>query len=363
MELIPYNPAYTIHPNGFPNFGNSCFFNSLLQCLLSCTSIFEVIEKNQNIDNIKDNPLAKNLMDLYRANLNHENLHPHCINVWRSILGIAAARRDTIKFEPGMQHDAHEGLMLFLGVLDTMPALKILFEHRHRKQIVCNECKELIVNRTDTNLVFEVQPDLKTEQREQFKDIDEFYNTSMPLGVFLRKQNGFVEDFICPKCKSSKPKFQTVTLTMIPEILPITLKKYREKIPTPFPATLKFITKSGTEQLVYRLIAQSEHMGSMSGGHYWALCLRKENGHLKWKKLNDESVSDGKPGPTNNSYVIFYHYIGVEPINTESTQDSTQNSTQNSTQISDQESIQESTNSSIKINTLGNEFSKLNIDS
>jgi hypothetical protein len=52
----------------------------------------------------------------------------------------------------------------------------------------------------------------------------------------------------------------------------------------------------------------------MDGGHYWAICLRRECNNLKFKNLNDSSVSNAIAGPTPNSYMIFYHYIGTEDI-------------------------------------------------
>ena len=53
----------------------------------------------------------------------------------------------------------------------------------------------------------------------------------------------------------------------------------------------------------------------MMGGHYWALCLRKNiENRLIWKNLNDQSISDARPGPTINSYVLIYHLISIENV-------------------------------------------------
>jgi ubiquitin C-terminal hydrolase len=314
MDLTPYNSIYTIKPNGFPNFGNSCFFNSLLQCLLSCTSIFEVLIHNRNKDHIKNNVLAQNLIELYEANIAGDPLDDKCRAVWRSVINISKSRKDSIKIVPGMQHDAQEGLMLFLDVIDTIPELKRLFMHRHRIEVTCNECKKKVVDKAEDNMVFEVQPDLKMPQLEKFKNLDKYYNLSMPLNRFLRKQNGFIEGFRCTECKSTLPKFKTTTLTMIPEILAVTVKKYYEKVLTPFPGKLEFISKGRKKKFKYTLVAQSEHSGSMFGGHYWAIGLRKNDNKLEWKSLNDSNVSDGVPGPTPNTYLLFYHFTDIVDV-------------------------------------------------
>jgi ubiquitin C-terminal hydrolase len=201
--------------------------------------------------------------------------------------------------------------MMFLDAMETIPEVRRLFEHRYRTQVFCELCKDYVIDKRETNLVFEAQSDLKTEQLDKYKEIDEFYNSSMSLNDFLCKQNSYVdENHVCPKCNIKCSKFQTTTLTMIPEILTVVFKKYMTKITTPFPAKLEFIAKGGTKKLIYKLVAQSEHSGNMSGGHYWAICLRSDG----WKLLNDSNVNDANPGPTNNTYIIFYNYVETEDI-------------------------------------------------
>jgi hypothetical protein len=258
--------------------------------------------------------LAQNLIELYEANIAGDPLDDKCRAVWRSVINISKSRKDSIKIVPGMQHDAQEGLMLFLDVIDTIPELKRLFMHRHRIEVTCNECKKKVVDKAEDNMVFEVQPDLKMPQLEKFKNLDKYYNLSMPLNRFLRKQNGFIEGFRCTECKSTLPKFKTTTLTMIPEILAVTVKKYYEKVLTPFPGKLEFISKGRKKKFKYTLVAQSEHSGSMFGGHYWAIGLRKNDNKLEWKSLNDSNVSDGVPGTTPNTYLLFYHFTDIVDV-------------------------------------------------
>lgn len=322
-DLVQYEDKYVPSGQGFINLGATCYFNSLLQCLLSCPSIYKTLDSIRDKEYVKKNRLAQNMLKLWDLALKGERIHDVCIPIWRDIIGIARSKNNRILMDNGQQ-DVHEGLMMFLDAMETIPEVRRLFEHRHRLQILCEKCKEFTVDKKENNLVFEVQPDLKTEQVERFKQIDDFYQSVMPLNDFLKKQNGYADkDFRCPKvigyreelnekgervpiiCGALGEKFRTTTLTMIPEILPVVIKKYHKKINTPFPAKLEFQAK-GNKTLVYDLVAQSEHSGSMSGGHYWAICKRSDG----WKNLNDGQVSDGTAGPTENSYVIFYHYAG-----------------------------------------------------
>jgi hypothetical protein len=309
MDLIAYNKDFALKSNGFVNVGNTCYFNSLLQCLISCPSIFEVLEKNKELPHYKTNPIAKQLINLYTLSKSGDDIQNQCISIWSTIIRASAKRNDRVTLCSGNQEDASEGLMIFLDIMDFLPEIKRLFEHRHLIQIFCNECNQVVSDTKAMNMVFEVQADLTTEQLSKFSSLDKFYGTTMQLNDFLKKQNGYVdEDYICPKCKVKGSKFKSTTLTMVPEILPIVFKKYNKmgkvNVNTPFPEKLEFMSKGYGKKLIYTLVAQCEHSGGTSGGHYYAYGLRTDG----WKLLNDSSVSNVNPGPTSNSYMLFYHF-------------------------------------------------------
>ncbi len=310
MDIIEYDEKYVPDGQGFINIGSTCYFNSILQCLLSCPSIYKTLDAIREKKHVKINKLAQNFIDLWDSALKNEDISQKCFPVWNYIIAISRSQNNKIRMDSGQQ-DAHEGLMMFLDAVESIPEIRRLFEHRYRIQAFCDLCKECVIDRKETGLVFEVQPDLKTEQLDKFKEIDEYGNTSMPLNEFLVRQNGYIDgNHICEKCNQRSEKYKTTTLCMIPEILAVTFKKYTNKMNTPFPATLKFISKGASKQLVYKLVAQTEHYGSMSSGHYIAICKRSSG----WKEISDNSVSDGQAGPTTNTYIVFYHYMGEELI-------------------------------------------------
>jgi ubiquitin C-terminal hydrolase len=307
-ELIPYNKKYAIEPNGFVNLGATCYFNSVIQCVLSCTSIMEVLEKNINNQSVKKNKLAQMLIAAWKKSLSGGDITDSCVPIWREIINISQSQNTKIKMNWGQQ-DAHEGLIMFLSALESVPQVYQLFQHRCRNDIYCSKCKSVVSSNKMLELVFETPADLKNEQLKQFENLDEYYKTSINLQEFLTKNNGYIDaQYKCPKCGDiSKEKYQSSYLTMVSEIITIVFKKYEKKHLILFPMNLEFTAKCGTKKIRYKLVAQSEHSGSMSGGHYWAVCLRSDG----YYNLNDTMLSKANPQPTENTYLVFYHYIGT----------------------------------------------------
>lgn len=99
----------------------------------------------------------------------------------------------------------------------------------------------------------------------------------------------------------------------IPTILFIRFNQYVGHKKRFFPTEMYFNGKEGGK-LRYSLVAQMEHSGSLTGGHYWAHGVRKSTAGDKLVScsLNDVSVNPVKLGPTAATYCVVYHYIGVE---------------------------------------------------
>lgn len=343
-ELIPLNEESLPPPFGFHNIGFTCYFNSVLQALISCTSFTEDLMKNRK--EYEKHPVAGIfclMINLYQELMQDkadqatitQKMHKYAPAMWKNMMVYASKKYKG--FQPGQQC-ASEGYNILLDTMDEFTELNDYFIHRYKTSIYCHDCQDWVTSKNDTFNMFEVQADLRTEQIEKFAAIDEDYNIARDMNSFLAKQNGYADkDFKCPKCNKKGEKFLSNKLVMVPEVLVVLAKKYDKKkklnVVTPFPEILSFnklapspyvdsvdmgvddadgerkddSEDDGQEnkKLYFRAVAQVEHAGGRNGGHYWAICRRNDG----WYRLDDMSVSKAEFGATANTYMVFYHFV------------------------------------------------------
>lgn len=321
---MSYNPGLELVPFGFDNMGATCYFNSVLQSLLSCTSFIDEIIKNKERKKYNEHPVLSIIIEMVELGLSFRNdidkkreykirdtreiseynqkLSNYSPRIWVAMIKLLCKKHNkrSREFMAGQQC-AGEGFNYLLDSMDEFTDIQNLFLHRYCNSVQCFNCGKWISKVTSMNNIFAIPHNLESEQIKKFK-----HNNTPDMSQFLAKQTGYVEDYICPKCKDNAEKYTVNNLTMVPEILVVLSKKYKcdEKLDvyTDFSKTLEFNGKNG-KKMIYDAVSQIEHVGNLNGGHYWAIS-RRYNG---WYKLNDESVGDSEFKPTNNTYIVFYH--------------------------------------------------------
>ena len=231
---------------GLPNLGNTCYINSILQCLRYSKDLVYMLKSH---DTSNDSDLIKSLMELFYANAPR-----HYLNVFVRELS------KTQEFKLMRQCDAHE---LFLYLTDSLftqlKSYKNPFMGNLESTITCFVCKAKSVT-TYPFASLSVQIPLVACTVDQ-------------LLTDFCKQETLTDKIMCDSCKVKQPCSKTLSVQPA-QLLAIHLKRFNG------------MNKLYTEVLIqdeikiqsnkYRLYALCNHSGNSFGGHYTATCMKRD---------------------------------------------------------------------------------------
>lgn len=245
------NKQLVIPPMGFENTGSICYFNSLLQCLLSSSVFLAYMIKHP----------TKEFTEFFRFIINGQ---------WDLIFSTRLLQTYNL-VRPNQSVSEYFGF--FLERLHLEP----IFECSHRVISRCQGCGY-------------------TKETK-----DKFYNLLVD-GHFSEffKYEEILDDVKCDQCKQKHQVFRKRLIEGIPPVLAISLNKYLVKRDIDYPQGFKI------EDVSYRLIGTVEHYGVLGAGHYVARFHR--NG--QYMMANDSRVTPITDiTPTCNTYMIFYERV------------------------------------------------------
>lgn len=140
------------------------------------------------------------------------------------------------------------------------------------------------------------------------------------LKLFTKKETLSDDDrWFCPNCKQLQRATKKIDLWRLPQVLIIQLKRfnytrwYRDKIDKLIDCPLQDLDLGSyvvpnNEKLnaKYNLIAVSNHMGGLGGGHYTAYAKNIED--QKWHSFDDGYVSEANESSiiSRAAYVLIY---------------------------------------------------------
>ncbi|CAE6470212.1 unnamed protein product [Rhizoctonia solani] len=307
-------PQVGRHP-GFNNAGNTCFLNSVLQCLLHIPPLLNIILAHQH-----DKPgfcMICLLQGLARASfLNKKRGAWTIIN---NINKIAKGMRQ------GRQEDAHEFLRYSVDALQRS-ALAIysststkhpnpnkiphalaetswvhsIFGGRLRSRVSCRTCHHC----SDT---FDSLLDLSIE-------IVRVNSLANALSQFVKPEVLSGEDaYRCEKCKKPVTAEKFMTVHEAPVCLTIHLKRFSpigrkigHQMSYPEVLDLQKFMSEGQKGKTYMLNGVISHLGSgPNSGHYTAHVKGADG---RWTAMDDDLVTPCSSPPLNlkNAYVLFY---------------------------------------------------------
>ena len=210
MDLIVFNETYLPHAFGFRNMGATCYFNSLVQSLLSCTSLTQTMLENRNEPEYRSNIVARvyiQLLDKINSKMLSSSEKSTALMemsplLWTSIIEHLKSKNSQSQFGRG-QEDSHESFKMLMECWDDLHDIIRLFTHKDHVSIFCTECKqwnnsqnEDANNKNSSNEImtyYELPRGLKSEiPPELEKLVDQKFREKGTVGSFLTRQITYI---------------------------------------------------------------------------------------------------------------------------------------------------------------------------
>ena len=312
---------------GFENVGNSCYLNTLMQCLIHLDTTHHAFE---NV------PIHNKVAGFFKQILSFkkESKKEDVADIRNFLKEICDTSHSM--FEVGHQHDScelylwlidqlHEGTHFQFDVKDHVNGpIRKIWDTLHRMQhgkyskvldtfqgvhihlMECNNCKNQPYNIEPYTTIY-----IDTPANEE--------NVSVAECIMKQFHIEDMSEWKCDKCNLFGGKRQ-MRLWNIPKVMVIALKRFdnqMRKINTPvlLQDTLTFsegALLSSPKSCSYKLKAIANHFGSYRGGHYTAIVYdsdRKE--WIHWDDASHEIVKDiSKLFEKNqHAYLLFYELV------------------------------------------------------
>ncbi|KAK9728481.1 ubiquitin-specific protease doa4 [Basidiobolus ranarum] len=335
---------------GLKNLGNTCFMNSILQCLSATVPLARYFldgsyKRHINSTNFlgTGGVLAQAFGDLIRVMWSVQYTFVSPIT-FRDAIGRFAPQfkgsdqQDSQELLGFLLDGLHEDLNLIVtkpppdkndddDMMENMPEylssdlawekyllrnssiIVSLFQGQFRSKLQCTYCKQTSTTYNPFTYLSLPIP-LRNNGVPLSRCLDEFVKEEILDGD---------DAWFCSRCKTRRRAIKRLTLSRLPDVLLIHLKRFsfsgpfRDKLDTLVSYPLKKLdmrpylpSTTSKAPAIYDLYAVSNHFGGLNGGHYTA---QVRNGYRdQWHNFDDSRVSvcDERSIVSKSAYILFY---------------------------------------------------------
>jgi ubiquitin C-terminal hydrolase len=296
-----YDNLFSPRPFGLENTGAICWFNALLQALLSLPAMNRRVISHRGLL-VKAGKVGTEYHKLVSASINYSSggstPAPDCARELCKAF-TSHVRKNLNRTFGNSQECADEAFLALLDALGCTP-IEHLFRSVYEITTECKLCKKSTSTIRDKNSRIMV------------------FRGDLPRGVeldsvafveYLLCHPSVCDEYKCAECgKITENVVRRETLKMAREILVVVFDRFLERedlrdVAPAAPRYIEFPPVPGSEPLRYKLCAKVEHYGTTAGGHYLAHVLR----NAEWYAVNDTNVSVGSPESTSATFMLFYH--------------------------------------------------------
>jgi len=330
--------------SGLRNIGNTCFLNSVVQCLSNTRILKDYLFNKDYLSEISSETKGAGCLIKSFADVIYE--------LWSGegkIVNTTAFKAQIQRYAPRFmgynQQDAQEFLRYLLeGLHDDINRVTVKprnlpeIDDHLSDSIKANESWKQYLRCDNSKIVDLFVGQLKSTLQctvcgHSSTTFEVFWDLSLPLpsrtGTLRLSQciDHFTKEEVldgdemptCSRCKTRRKCTKRFSIQRFPKILVLHLKRfspserYRKLSATvEFPLTnLDMSAYSSTPSTCsYNLYAVSNHSGSAYSGHYTAYCLHPHLG--QWNEYNDSRVSSisSRNVVSSEAYILFYEQAG-----------------------------------------------------
>ena len=357
---------YQIIEQGLKNFGNSCYINSVLQCLIHIPEIARYFLKKEIFQNNMPISLAFTLLLRqfyvpFNYLGNNSNSLDGCLALFCQVINLLNNNfsaslpndaKDFLIFLIGKLHqelnknNEKKGLTLPQNIINPKDPLYNFIQYftQHYKSIIsdifnwtnqirrtCSNCEAQILSyQTFPYLILDLEKtrkkifesDINKYHKSKLEDDiwqNEYYNAreNIPINLIdcIKYYTSYINtfNFFCPMCNKECQQTTINKIYTSPFIFIFILNRgknniFSVKMNYPPILDLSKQIESLKTPTVYELIGVITHLGvSGPNGHFIAFCKNSING--TWLKYNDDKVSEADNYNVHNegnAYILFY---------------------------------------------------------